>query len=73
MFKKAIKEYLQGEKEQVLFQDSYKNEHEKMLQFFKGTKRELTEKDLERFYKSVSYSSFRQLYQEAGLKQRYLP
>ncbi len=55
------------------FQDSYMNEHEKMLQFFKGTKRELTEKDLERFYKSVSYSSFRQLFQEAGLKQRYLP
>lgn len=55
------------------FQDSYKNEHEKMLRFFKGTKRELTEKDLERFYQSVSDSSFRQLYQEAGLKQRYLP
>ena len=55
------------------FLNSYKNEHENMLQFFKGTKHEITEKDLERFYKSVSSSSFRILYQDAGLKQRYLP
>jgi hypothetical protein len=55
------------------FLNSHKNEHEEMLQFFKGTKRELTEKDLERFYKSVGSSSFRILYQDAGLKQRYLP
>ena len=55
------------------FLNSYKNEHEKMLQFFKGTKREVTEKDLERFYKSVGSSSFRSLYEDAGLKQMYLP
>jgi len=55
------------------FLNSYQNEHEKMLQFFKGTKRELTEKDLERFYKSVGASSFRSLYKDAGLKQMYLP
>lgn len=55
------------------FLNSYKNEHENMLQFFKGTKYEITEKDLERFYKSMSSSSFRILYQDAGLKQRYLP
>jgi hypothetical protein len=44
-----------------------------MLQFFKGTKRGLTEKDLECFYKSMSVSSFRILYEDAGFKQMYLP
>lgn len=55
------------------FMEVHQNENEKMLQFFKGTKRALTEKDLERFYKSVSSSSFRILYENAGLKQMYLP
>lgn len=56
------------------FLNSYQNEHEKMLQYFQGTKRELTEKDLERFYNSVgSSSSFRILYEAASLKQMYLP
>ena len=55
------------------FMDAYQNEQEKMLQFFKETKRELTEKDLECFYKSVGASSFRILYEDAGLKQMYLP
>lgn len=55
------------------FMDAYRNEHEKMLQFFKGIKREVTEKDLERFYKSGSVSSFRILYEDAGIKQMYQP
>jgi len=55
------------------FLHAYQIEQEKMLQFFKGTKRELIENDLERFYKSVRSSSFRILYEDAGLKQMYLP
>lgn len=55
------------------FIDAYLNEQEKMLQFFKGTKRELTEIDLDRFYKSVDDSTFRILYEEAAIKQMYLP
>ncbi|WFR58902.1 SEC-C metal-binding domain-containing protein [Anaerocolumna sp. AGMB13025] len=55
------------------FVDAYQNEQEKMLQFFSKMKREVTEKDLERFYKSVGASSFRILYEDAGLKQMYHP
>lgn len=55
------------------FMDAYQEEQEKMLQFFKGRKEEVTEKDLERFYKSVGNSPFRILYSDASLKEMYLP
>ncbi len=55
------------------FMDAYQDEQEEMFKFFTGTKRDLTEKDLARFYKSVGDSSFRMLYEDAGSKQMYRP
>jgi len=57
----------------ISFMDEYQNEQEKMMQFFKETKHELTENDFDYFFNSVSDSSYRILYECAGSKQMYLP
>ena len=55
------------------FIDAYAEESEKMLNFFKEAKGEITECDLARFFDTVSDSSFRILYNEASPKGMYLP
>ena len=55
------------------FSDAYHEEFEKMLNFFKGRKSEITEQDLASFYDTVSDTSFRILYEEASDKDIYMP
>lgn len=55
------------------FIDSFNEEINKMSNFFKEVKREITEHDLADFYDTVSDSSFRILYKEASTKGIYMP
>ncbi len=55
------------------FHNDFMTENAQMMDFFKGKKREIKEDDLERFYTSVSGTSYRELLEEAIQKPIYLP